>query len=232
MENNLLRLKLKQRLNKLASSDYTNLECWQEAELVNKAQTQWTRDLIRGVNQRNNGDESSKITIDDLNFLLTEKELKSSNKREFFETEVLPDNYFSFKKVVVIAKKDGCDRPKRIRCSLVEEANVEWLLDDTLRKPSFKWGETFCTLFGNKVRVWTGEDFTVEKATIVYYRKPRIISFEGCKDYNDVATSNQEIEFRDDIAEIIIDEAISIAAGDINDYNNSQRLAQTNQVKI
>lgn len=31
MDNNTLQIKIKQRLNKLASSDYDNIECWKIA---------------------------------------------------------------------------------------------------------------------------------------------------------------------------------------------------------
>lgn len=227
MKNNLVRLKLKQRLNKLASSDYTNLECWQEVELLNKACVQWVRRQLHGTNMYQEGDEGSKRRIDDLNILLVEKELKGSNKGEYFETESLPEDYFEFKKVIIKAKQDGCDKHKKIRCVPVQEANVEWYLSDHLRQPSFKWGETFSTLFGGKVRVWTNEDFYVTDCKLSYYKKPRQINFEGCRDYEGVLGSDVEFEFKDDVVELIIDEAVAIAAGDIQDFNNMQRQKQS-----
>ena len=39
MTNDLLQIKLKQRLNKLSSNDYDNIECWQIIEAFNKAST-------------------------------------------------------------------------------------------------------------------------------------------------------------------------------------------------
>ena len=71
MENKLVRLKIKQRLNKLASSDYSNLECWQEAELINKAQLQWTRRNLHGGNIYKEGDEQSIVRVDDFQTILT-----------------------------------------------------------------------------------------------------------------------------------------------------------------
>lgn len=226
MTNNLLRLKLKQRLNKLASSDYTNLECWQEAELINKGQRQWIRRQLHGSNQRNEGDEGSKRRIDDLNILLQDKEMKGSNRGEYYETVVLPENYLEFKKVTVLAKQDGCDKLKKVHVTLVEEADVDWLLSDYLRQPSFKWGETFCTLFGNKVRVWTNKDFIIHECKLTYYREPVQIGFADCRDYDGGLMGEAQIEFKDDITELIIDEAVSIAAADTGDYNNFQRSKQ------
>lgn len=226
MTNELARLKLKQRLNKLASSDFTNLECWQEFELINKAQNQWVRRQLHGSNQYQEGDEESKRRIDDLNILLVEKELKSQNKKIYFESEEVPKNYLEFKKVIVYISKKGCDVKKRIVCQLVSEADVEEIIMDTLRNPSFLWGETICTLFGNKIRVWTMEDFLVDKIELNYYRFPKTVSSTSCLNIDGTASQEQKIEFKDDIAELIIDEASAIAAGDILDVNNYQRQNQ------
>jgi hypothetical protein len=225
MNNNLARLKLRNRLNKLSSFDFTNLECWQEFEILNKAQIQWVRRQLHGINQVQEGDEESKRRIDDLNILLTSKELKTLNKDIFFESEVIPKNYLEFKKVVIIGEKKGCDSVKRIRTQLVPEADVEHLLANTLTTPSFKWGETFISLFGNKIRVWTNGDFLVKKLELNYYRFPKKISSLECLSIDGKVDTEQPIEFKDDIAEIIIDEAASIAAGDMKDISNYQRLS-------
>ena len=230
MRNDLARLKLKQRLNKLASSDYQNLECWQELEVINKAQLQWCRRQLHGSNQFQEGDEESKKRIDDLNILLELKELKSTNKQFYFETEELPSNYLEFKKVVVTAFRKDCNKKKRINCYLVSEADAEIILGDYLRQPSFQWGETICTLFGNKVRIWTNEDFLIDKCELSYYRLPKPLQDLTCINYDGSSPlSEQTIEFKDDIKEIIIDEAASIVAADMGDANNYQRLLQESE---
>jgi len=50
MNNNTLLLKLKQRLNKLDSQDYDNIECWQAVEAFKKAQVEWCRRQLHGSN--------------------------------------------------------------------------------------------------------------------------------------------------------------------------------------
>ena len=79
MNNNTLQLKIKQRLNKLDSNDYDNIEKWQIVEAFNKAQKDWCRRQLHGTNQKSEGDEQSIRRIDDLQILLTDKEL-SLNK--------------------------------------------------------------------------------------------------------------------------------------------------------
>lgn len=71
MLNSTLRLKIQQRLNKLASQDYDNIECWQIVEAFNKAQIEWVRRQIMGRNLGQAGAEQTVRKIDDLQNLLT-----------------------------------------------------------------------------------------------------------------------------------------------------------------
>ena len=108
---------------------------------------------------------------------------------------------------------------------LAEEGNLNQLLRDDAKKPNFEWAETFATLKGNKVNVYTDNTFEIERADLVYYRQPIKIQIQGCVDpYTNVAsTANVFCEFKDDIIELIIDEAVSILAGDIESTNQFSR---------
>jgi len=223
MDNNLVRLKLKQRLNKLASSDYTNLDCWQEAELLHKGQIQIIRRGLHGLNLAKEGDEQSTTRVDDFQILLKQQELKGSSQELYFETVELPENYMKFKRMSVMAYTKACETPRSITIRLVEEANVDELLQDYLMKPSFKWAETFCTLIGNKARVYTNKEFIIKTCNLTYYRFPKPISFSSCRDWNDEVMIEQEFEFKDDLVELFISEAVRIASADIQDFNNHQR---------
>ena len=70
MNNQLLQIKIKERLNKLDSDDYENITCWQIQEAFNKAQREWVRRQIDGINQKREGRESSSQSIADLQNLL------------------------------------------------------------------------------------------------------------------------------------------------------------------
>ena len=50
MLNSTITVKIKQRLNKLDSNDYDNIECWQIVEAFNKAQVEWSRRQLHGIN--------------------------------------------------------------------------------------------------------------------------------------------------------------------------------------
>ena len=143
------------------------------------------------------GDEQSKAKIDDLQILLTEEEMTLTNRDTFDETNVLPENYFEWKRLSAQGVSECCNKPKNMVIYLAEEANVDSLLRDDSKKPSFEWGETFCTLKGNKARVFTNDEFTLENTILSYYRQPLKIQIEGCVDpYTQVlSTVNVECEF-------------------------------------
>ena len=160
MDNLTLKVKLQQRLNKLSSNDYDNIETWQVSEAFNKAQVEWVRRQLHGNNIFKEGDEFSKRRI----------------------------------------------------------------LRDPLKKPDFDWGETFCTLIGNAIRIYTNKDFTLVNPVLTYYKRPTYIQFDGVLNpyTGQVSTANVESDFKDDIVELILDEAAAIIAGDIANYNEMQ----------
>lgn len=225
MNNNLLQIKFKERLNKLSSMDYDNVECWQVQEAFNKAQLEWVRRNLQGLNQKKELPEQTTGIIDNLQILLTEKPFTALVERPiYFETEEFPVDYLGFVRVAATAVSDCC--PSRIlSVYLGEEANVEAILGDSFKGPDFEWAETFCTVLGNKVRIYTNGKFKIDSSKIIYYRKPNNIGFANCANIQTGGSfsTDVECEFKDDIVEVIIDEAVAILAGDVGDVTNYQR---------
>lgn len=229
MNNTTLQLKIKQRLNKLDSQDFDNIQCWQMVEAFNKGQVEWVRRQIQGLNITKTGDEQTTMRVDDLQRLLIEERLDMNSRDTYYESGVLPSNYMYYKKVNIHAHKDCCETRRDMTVTyLAEEENIALLLSDALKRPSFEWGETFCTFVGNHLRVYTGNDFEVATAILMYYRFPALVQIAGCSDpYSlQVSTTDVECEFKDDIAEILVDEAVQILAGDMESITQYQ-LAQT-----
>ena len=226
MDNKLLQIKIKQRLNKLASFDYDNIECWQIQEAVNKAQLEWTRRMVYGLNSRRQGKEDSAGLIDDLRVLLAIKELKPTMHKGHWEAD-LPENYLYYVRTETYALTDCCPK-RRMTVYEVEESNLGVLLNSHTKAPSFEWAETLATLVGHKLRIYTNDEFTIQDTKLVYYRKPQTVKFAGCMNPSTGTTYTRdvELEFTDDIAEIIVDEAVSILAGDIESISQYQRATQ------
>jgi predicted HAD superfamily hydrolase len=224
MNNNTIQIKIKERLNKLDSLDYDNIECWQIVEAFNKTQIEWCRRQLHGGNIYKEGDEMSKRRVDDLQILLRELALTGTITDTYFEATNFPTNYLEFKRVSTKAKQECCPDLTPVSCYLAEEANVNLILRDPLKRPDFQWRETFCTMIDNKIRIYR-TDFDVVEPVLTYYKKPRNIEILNCVDPYTGIISNVGVisEFKDDIVELIIDEAASMLAGDINEVNQALR---------
>jgi len=215
MLNSTITIKIKKRINKLDSQDFDNIECWQIVEAFNKAQVEWSRRQLHGINLVKEGDEQSTRRKDDLQVLLKTIPL-TLNEDDIFYGAQLPEEYLQWKRVDVFAQKDCCDK-RRMVVYFVEEANLNLLLRDDSKKPSFEWAETFATLIDNQVNIYTNGEFNIQSSNLIYYRQPRKIQIQGCVDPYTTLQSpvNIECEFKDDIIELLIDETVSILAGDI-----------------
>jgi len=233
INNTTLQLKIKQRLNKLDSQDYDNIQPWQMVEAFNKAQLQWCRRQIEGINLTKAAGEQSTTKVDDLQVILTTKRL-DTYVHPLYEDSTLPDDYLGFKRVDAYAVKDCCVDNQHINVTyLAEEENISILLDDYLKKPNFEWGETFCTLISNRLRIYTAGEFKLTDVDFIYYRTPRKIQITGVMDPYTLQLSTEDVicEFKDDIAEIMIDDAVQILAGDMEaafQYQIAQASSQVN----
>jgi len=227
MLNSTIVIKVKQRINKLDSQDYDNLECWQIVEAFNKAQVEWCRRQLHGLNIVKEGDEQSTRRKDDLQVLLTTDGLTVTDKKDYFFGNV-PTDYLQWKRVDVLACHDCCE-DRRMTVYLAEEGNLNQLLRDKAKRPSFEWAETFATLINNQVHIYTNDEFDISEASLIYYRQPRRIQLQGCIDpyTNEETLVNVESEFKDDIIELIIDETVSVLAGDIESPVQYPRGTQT-----
>jgi hypothetical protein len=229
MENSTLLIKLKQRLNKLDSNDYDNIECWQFIEAFNKAQIEWCRRNLHGGNMYKEGDELSKKRIDDLQPLLRELSLTGTVTNTYFESNNFPvDTYLEFKTITASATDDCCPEPRTMTVYLAEEANVSLLLRDPLKNPDFGWGETFCTMLNNTIRIYRNSNFNIVTPVLTYYQKPVYIQVEGCTDpyTGNISLTNVNCQFKDDLVEVMLDDAAAIIAGDIENIYQQQRGTQ------
>ena len=230
MLNSAILIKVKQRLNKLASNDYDNIESWQIIEAFNKAQVDWCRRNLHGMNTKQEGDEQSTRRIDDLQTLLTKTSLVLSNKQTYYESINFPTDYLQWKRISIKAKNDCCNARNMV-VYLGEQANVEQLLRDKNKQPSFEWGETFATISSNSLQVYTNGEFTPVGVVLHYYRQPTHIEIAGTIDpYTGLpVTVDVNSEFKDDLVELFVDEAVKIIAGDIESMNQYQRMSQSTE---
>ncbi len=208
--------KIDLRLNKGASGDYDNLWGYQKQEAFNKAINEWVRRQKHGKNLTQEGDEETDIRVDDLQILLKTEVITSRDKGLFNQTNKLPTDYLYFKRVTPTVSKNNCSNVQ-IKSHLREEANV----DELVTLPSFNFEETFHTIINNKIHIYHNKDFTIDKVTLTYYRKPKVYDFKKLTDV---------VEFKDDVADILVDGACRIIASDLESINQKQ-LAEEREEK-
>lgn len=230
MEVKWIKIKIEQRLNKLSSSTYDNLECWHIIEAFNKAQLDWVREQLGSINSTREGLESTIRKVTDLETLLKPKSLKVIKKDKYYETEKLPNDFLEFNRITPKAKRKECE--KSLTSYFIEESNVNLYLKDENMKPSFEWSETIHTLSNGKFKIYTNDEFEIKSVDLMYYRKPREIFIKGCENLDGIDLGDINPEFKDDIVELLIDKAAGILAGDIENWNQYQRSEQTVTKKI
>lgn len=225
MTNQVLQLKLMNRVNKLASSDYDNLPVWVMVEAFNKSMIEFCRRNLHGGNQYKEGDESSESRIDDLQNLIVSLPLVMSTNPEWDQAPK-PQDFLRFKRVSSYAKNECCPARKLVIYH-VEEGNIDEILRDKYKQPNFDWAETVSTLKGNQILIYTNNQFTLVNPILTYYRKPINIQIAGSVDPYTGLTSTVDVicEFQDDLVELIIDDTAAQLARDIE----SSAQAQNNQ---
>lgn len=197
--------RITEALNKISSNDFNNIDRWKMEDAANKAQNDWFRRQIHGINQVKEGKEQTTMRVDDLQNFLTKKDLSGIQRKKYFETVKIPEKYRYYNRLSVYASKDSC-LDILIRSVFIEDGNVDEYLSNWDLQPSFKFEETFHTMSNNRFNIYDNDDFKVTKITLHYFREPTPISFD---------TSKVDVvwEWKDDVAEVIIDETIKILAG-------------------
>jgi hypothetical protein len=228
MLNSTILIKVKQRLNKLASNDYDNIQDWQVIEAFNKGQVDWCRRNLHGLNIVKEGDEQSTRRIDDLQHLLITVNLSINDHKTYYESVDIPTDYLQWKRISSQAKSECCPDPKPIVVYLAEQGNLDELLRDKNKNPSFEWGETFATFKGNKIQIYTNNKFEIVNPTLTYYKQPIGIQIAGVQDpYTGITpTIDVESNFKEDMIELLVDECAKIIAGDIESQLQMQRQQQ------
>lgn len=191
-------IEINERLSKLSSFDYDNITPQQKSLAINKAVIEFVREVVKEE------DEVSRKSTDDIQVLLKNQKLSIINRDVYVETYKIPSDYLFFKRLTPICSKGNCSNVK-LKSTLREEANVDELLQDYNSQPSFDFEETFHTIIGNRFRVYHNKDFDINEASLVYYRKPETISH---------LNRDRVWEWKDDVADVIIDKATKILAGD------------------
>lgn len=202
------------RLNKLGSNANQKVDYTQFINLMNKAQLHWAEERIKIA-------ERDTIRVDEVQQLIRENEIAMTRIGDVWYGDV-PADYFHFKRSHSVSTKCG-DFVNNI---FVEEGNLNTLLVDENSKPSMEWGETLLTITGNKIKIHA--DFDLKKTYLVYYRLPRLMDIKGYETLTGPSVTIDP-EWTGTNMEEIIDLAVQIATGDINDPQRYETITRHKQ---
>lgn len=206
------------RLNKFGTNANQNVDLPQFVALINKAQIHWVESRFKVL-------ERDMTRVDELRVLL--KDYKQGSA----PNPVKVSNYYKWKlpsDYLHTVRLSGVTSCGPIYIKPVEEGNVNALLSSAFTQPSAEWEETFATIFGDSIRIYTS-GFLITDLHLNYLRVPREVDIKGYTKAGGVASQDIDLEFDATNAEEIIDLAAAIASGDIGDIQRLQTLSQHRQ---
>lgn len=203
-------------LNRLSSNSSQSITKTVFVNTYNAVQFNWVEDRIKLG-------ELNKVRIDEIQQLIKQEKLGVTKKENYYEATI-PEDYFHFSRSYSNLK--GC----QIMNWLVKEGDVNVLLNDEFWKPSKEWGETICSLVGNKLRVYY-DNFNISDVQLIYYRYPLNINMkDGFEDVNGHTTEDVNPEFQGSSLIEILNLTIQHLAGSIDDQLRYQVFTNKTQV--
>lgn len=203
-------------LEKQDTGSNANFTNYDKEDALNKGMSDLIRRQVHGGNMYKEGSEESTMRVDDLQpILIVDKKMSvTKNTKIFVDTVKIPADYRYYNRLTIVASKECCENVE-IKSTFVENGNVNDYLQDYTFSPSFDFEQAFHIMYSNKFRVYHNDDFKIEEVKLSYYKNPKYIS---CK----LQDFEIDWEWKDDFAELIIDEAIKLLAGNIESQNAFQ----------
>jgi hypothetical protein len=144
------------------------------------------------------------------------------------------DNFFNEENWLIPNHVENLIKTKNLKVIFFNEHESYNNLKESIKELSIiinkkQLNEEQFYVINNNINIYTNGEFDVQAADLIYYRQPIKIQIQNCVDpYTGItSTTEVECEFKDDIIELIIDEAVSILAGDIESGNQFTRGTQT-----
>ena len=220
------------KLNKQDRKDFDNFTETQILTAYNEGRIKWLRRNLSGMNLKKEGDEASKRRMTDYSPITTlPKDLTIAKKDGYYLSQKLFGDYFEFRRLQLVAANKCCENSRNMVCYLVGESNVDLYLRSENEKPSWEWGETFCTMNDQRLVIYTNDEFEIESAKLIYYRFPEPVTKVGVFNFelDANATTTVNCIFKKDLGELFILETVKILGGNIESMVPNQLSA--NQVE-
>jgi len=229
--------KIDQRLNKLSSNDHQEVQLEDKILALNEAQLKLIKQKFTGISAPNRmGFGAFKKRYQDIEGLLVDfnenslslEEVDSSINQWSTSLEQLQPKFMFYADAYILADKGRCkDHIVWINKDLVKHGDIQFLLNNEDFKPSFEYQETFNTITGGNLSVYTDGTFTPKVLKLLYVRYPDYIDKEGYVDFegNNSVTRNCELSLE------LEDELLDLTVTNLADYTENLSAANSARVR-
>jgi hypothetical protein len=225
--------KIDQRLNKLSSNEHQKIQLEDKLLALNEAQIKLVKQKFTGVSTPSKmGFGAFKKRYQDIDTLLVdfnenslslEEEDPNINQWSSSLSELNP-KMMLYADAYVLADKGKCkDRIIWINKDLVKHGDIQFLINNVDFAPSFEYQETFDTITGTDISIYTDGSFTPKELKILYVRYPQKIDKVGYIDFDGQDSINQDCE----LVDYLEDELLDLTIQNLADYTENMSAAQS-----
>ena len=230
--------KIDQKLNKLASNEHQGIPLEDKILALNEAQISMIKTKISGQAIPNRlGMDAMKKRYEDIQNLIvdfTENSLSLElanpelNQWDANLDQLVP-KYMLYADSYFLADKGKCKKHIIwINKDLLKHGDVQFLLNNDHYKPSFEYQETFNSISGNKISVFTDGSFTPTKLFVMYVKYPVQIDKVGYIHFDGTKSINRNCE----LVEYLEDELVDLTVRNLAMFTENMSAVQNAQARI
>jgi hypothetical protein len=229
--------KIDQKLNKVAALDHQIIPLENKILALNEAQLKLVKTKIGPNNPLGLGLDSFKKRYEDIETLIEPPSdhplsLREDDKRLHrwsCDLEALDPTYMFYVDSYVVADKGECrNRIIYVNNDLAKHADVATLLNNSNYRPSFEYEETFCTISGKRLEIYTDGTFTPNTIYVSYIRYPQRIDYPGYVRFDGTDSVHADCELN----EYLEDELLNLAIEELAMNTENVPAVQFTQQRI
>ncbi len=236
---NELVYRFKLEYDKLDSNDYPDLPLPAILIILNRAIVLYVQKCYGINNTYNIGVEGNQKRMDDLQMLIVKDEPSLTYTQDTLDPlRYVADfsNLTKGKYLHLLRSSSTGNKYKCINSSLYNKQITHDELDEVLidpnRSPSFEWQEIPVILSDNKIYGYTDGTFSLNKCFIEYLKYPKEIDLQGYIKFDGTNSANIDSELPDYVLQDIVTIGVRIAQGNIGNtegYKISQNEIQNQE---
>jgi len=230
--------KIDQKLNKLSSNVHQGIPLEDKILALNEAQIAMVKTKIDGQAIPNKlGMDAMKKRYEDIQSLIVDftenslsLKLANSDLNQWDASlSQLEPRYMLYADSYFLADKGKCkNHIIWINKDLLKHGDVQFLLNNEHYKPSFEYQETFNSMSGGKISVFTDGTFTPTKLFVMYVRYPDYIDKSGYVKFD----GELSIDTNCELADYLEDELVDLTVRNLGMFTENMSAAQNAQARI